>query len=267
MRVLRFFGRAIVLAWLALAGSAWASTQVRVLETWPAGEQVQLASGQAFYLRLAYDTDTPVQLGVRPFWRGAPAEAGVNLSRAYTGQGEALASFFFLRPNAQVDEVRITVDDGVQAGTRQVAVWRGLVSGGGSAAPPPEPAWLTPLREQDLAVQKQEWAQRRPPRTPPGQALFGMGVTLVVAGAFVLGLGAPAWALWRWRGGWRLAATVPAAVMGFVVLRVLTSGQQDAAARSQWPAEIALVGLLCALAMGVLWLLRRRLGAARQPRA
>lgn len=238
-------------------GSALALTQVHVIETWPPGAQVQLASRQSFYLRLAYDTDVPVHLWVRPFWHGAPADAGVNTSRAYSGRGEALAWFFFLKPDAQVDEVRITAGDGSPAGTHEVAVWRGLVSAGGTTPPAAEPDWLTEMQAQEKVAQRQEQLQRRPPRAAASDALWGMAFTLAVSGMFVLGVGAPAWGLWRWRGGWRLAAAVPAVLMAFVVLRIVVGVARDPTSHNLWPFEILMAGALCVVLMAVLALVRR----------
>lgn len=253
-----------IAAWLAaallcgLAVGAQASTRVRVIDTWPAGTPVQLAAGQSFYLRLAYDSDEPLQLTIRPLWRGAPAEVGVSLSRAYQGRGEALQSFFFLRPNARVDEIRIVVDDGARAAKPQELVWHGEVIGGARAAAQAPPAWLNDLLAQERLQRQQEHAQRRPPRPPARETLQDMGLTLALASALAAGLALPLWGLWSWRGAWRLAAALPAAAMVFMLLKVLTDATSGTHARARWPFEITLTGWLCAVAMAALWLLRRR---------
>lgn len=249
---------------LTVAGSAWAETRTRLLGTWPAGTQVELARGQAFYLHLAYDSDEPVELTVRPLWRGAPAEAGVSLARMHQGRGETLLSFFLLRPTAQVDEVRIVLNEGRGRAAPQQVVWQGLVhssTGDDSTASPAKPAWLEQMLEQQEAERLQAQAQRRPPRQPARQTWMGMGVTLTLATALVSGLVTPAWGLWRWRGRWRLAALVPALAMVLVVLRMWLGPALGLPVRNQWQAELVLAGLLCTLAMALLWLLRQRLGA------
>lgn len=253
-----------LLGWLMLAGSSWAETQVQLLDTWPAGTQVELVRGQAFYLRLAYDSDEPVELAVRPLWRGVPAEVGVSLARMRQGRGEALLSFFLLRPTAQVDEVRIVLNEGRGRDASQQVVWQGLVhssTGDDSTASPAKPAWLEQMLEQQAAERQQAQAQRRPPRQPARRTWLSMGVTLGLATALVSGLIAPAWGLWRWRGRWRLAALVPALAMVLVVLRMWLGPALGLPVRNQWQAELVLAGLLCTLAMALLWLLRRRLGA------
>src|SRR3546814_2356088 len=51
----------------------------------------------------------------------------------------------------------------------------------------------------------------------------------------LLALALPAWALWRWRGGWRIAAMVPAALMAFVVLRIVVGVAIDPTSHNLWP--------------------------------
>ena len=53
-------------------------------------------------------------------------------------------------------------------------------------------------------------------------------------------IGAPVWALWKWRGGWRLAAVVPVAVMAFVVGRIVVDTSRDPTSHNLWPFEIIL---------------------------
>src|SRR5687767_13494459 len=110
--------------WLAaLAGvqSASAATTVDVLDTEPARRTVTLGSGQTFFMRVAYSTDTPVRIWARPYFEGREVNAGSNPSHLYEGEGEALAWFFFLgEPGQQVDEIRISAGDGSSAGTHEL---------------------------------------------------------------------------------------------------------------------------------------------------
>src|SRR3546814_9059566 len=62
--------------------------------------------------------------------------------------------------------------------------------------------------------------------------LFG-GIMLALPLVGLLALALPAWALWRWRGGWRIAAMVPAALMAFVVLRIVVGVAIDPTSRSE----------------------------------
>jgi hypothetical protein len=59
----------------------------------------------------------------------------------------------------------------------------------------------------------------------------------------------PIWGWWRWRGGWRIAAAVPAVVMAFVVLRIVMGTAIDPTSHNLWPFEIVMWGGLSCLAM------------------
>jgi hypothetical protein len=58
-----------------------------------------------------------------------------------------------------------------------------------------------------------------------------------------------------------LAATLPAALMGFVVLRLIVGVSRDPTSHNLWPFEILITGALSVLLMGMLWLLRKVSGA------
>src|SRR5688572_21479265 len=108
-RIRRAAARAMLsLAALTAVQSAVAATTVELLETEPAGRNVTLGSGETFYMRIAYSTDTPVRIWARPYFEGREVNAGSNPSRVHEGKGEALVWFFFLgEPGQQVDEIRI----------------------------------------------------------------------------------------------------------------------------------------------------------------
>jgi hypothetical protein len=81
----------------------------------------------------------------------------------------------------------------------------------------------------------------------------------------VLGVGGlvmPVRAVLRWRGGWRVAAGMPAALMGFVIVRLIVGVGIDPTSHNLWPFEILIVGLLSSIIMVVLTLARRATGAA-----
>jgi len=249
---------------LPMAGTARATTSVRVVETWPAGSDVTLGRNQNFYLRLAYDSDTPVQIWARPYFRGKPVNAGSNPSQTYRGSGETYGWFFFMQPGDEVDEVRIRVGDGSAAGTAVVARWRGhVVAGGGADSGGASPAWIAVNNARVEASQRQAYDKRM--STPPstGEIALFNGFMLVMLALGLVGLGGPAWALWRWRGGWRIAAAVPAAALLFVVLRIMVDGARDPTSHNLWPFEILQVAALSVVVMVVL-LVARRLAGVRQ---
>jgi len=61
----------------------------------------------------------------------------------------------------------------------------------------------------------------------------------------------------RRRGGWRIAATVPAFVMAFVVGRIIVDTARDPTSHNLWPFEILIWGGASAVWMGVLWIFKR----------
>jgi hypothetical protein len=256
--VLVLFGFALGVS----VGVARAETEVRVLSTHPAGDPVTLGKNQTFFLRLGYTTGEPVQIWARPFFEGREVAAGSNPSRSYTGSGEALGWFFFMQPGLQVDEVRITAGDGSNAGTRLVATHRIRIAGSDRpAASASEPGWLASLRQEDERLQQEEFEKRMSTPASAGDTIVLGGFMLAVAATGILGLAAPVWAMRRWRGGWRIAAAVPAAMAGFVVLRIVFGTAADPSSHNLWPFEILQVGVLSLVVIGVLLGARRFSGA------
>jgi hypothetical protein len=70
----------------------------------------------------------------------------------------------------------------------------------------------------------------------------------------------PAYKAWKWQDDWRWTALLPAAVMGFVVLRLVVDTYRDATSHNLWPFEIVMFGLGSLLFMGAVTLLRRFIG-------
>jgi hypothetical protein len=185
---------------------AAAAASVEVLESFPAGTSLRLPDGQSYYVRLNYTIDGPMQLFVRPYLRGQPANAGSNPSLLYPrGSGEAFGWFFLMNPGDAVDEIRI--ESGFADGNRVlhsipvdiVAVARGAAPGAA------EPEWVTRLRAAAAEQREREIEQMS-----SGSNAIGTGVVIVLLAAVpVLIIGSIAWpirAVRRWRGGWRTAA-------------------------------------------------------------
>lgn len=258
MRLPSFVLSICLLLGIMTARDAHAGTRVRVLETWPRGEHVVLARNQNFYLRIAYDADTPVSIWAQPYFQGKPAHAGSNPALPQVGHGEALGWFFLMQPGDAVDEVRIAAGDGSPEHTPVIAVVHVDLSGG-SAAPDAhaEPEWVATMRAQAVEAQRSaSKAAMNAPIRPADIAFFGGFMMLVYAlGAFAFV--APAWALWRWRGGWRIAAAVPALAMACVVLRIVIDTGHDPTSHNLWPFEILMWGVPCAMAMIALTIAHR----------
>lgn len=243
----------VIVALLALH-PAHAETRVQVLGTWPAGEMVTLHGRQTFYLHLHYSSDKPVHIWARPYFEGKPADADSNPSPTYpAGSGEALGWFFLNDPGAQVDEVRINAGDGSIKDTPVVATYPVSVTGGDEPAQTSSPpAWVSALRATEVGAPDYK------PMTPPmsaGDTALVYGFLLAMLALGILGFCWPLWGLWRWRGGWRIAAAVPVAVMAFVVLRLF--------AHNLWPLELMMWGGFSCLWMLIVGLVHKLSGTGR----
>lgn len=257
-----------VLLSASLAGAQAAVPAVRVVETYPAGGSLVLPRNQDFYLRLAYETDKPIGIWITPYFQGKAVPAGTSPSIRYSGKGEALAWFFFMRPGQRADEIRIRAGDGGYA-MPVVASYPVQVAGGdfpaaSSSSPwaPTEPAWVKDLQERaNRQIAANSAASQG--TVGPGAYLFLGGFMLAVGALALAGLAAPIWAMRRWRGGWRLAAAIPLALLGFVVLRILAGTATDPTSHNLWPFEILLAGLTGLGILAVLALARRFVAAER----
>jgi hypothetical protein len=252
---------------LGAGGAARADTSVQVVSTDPSGDVVALGTHQNFYLHLEYQSDRPVQIWARPYFRGSVVQAGSNPSRVYpAGSGEALGWFFLFEPDARVDEVRISAGDGTRAGTPVVAVHPVQVLGtDGTLARNEKPEWVTRLSALDAEAQDADYERRMNAPVSDGDRLLMGGFMLAMLAVGLLGFVAPAWGLWRWRGGWRIAAALPAALMTFVVLRIVVEVSFDPTSHNLWPFEILMTGALSVALMLVAVAARKLAGANRVP--
>ncbi|HEX5475150.1 MAG TPA: hypothetical protein VFX12_10850, partial [Vicinamibacterales bacterium] len=74
-------------------------------------------------------------------------------------------------------------------------------------------------------------------------SLLFVGFMAAVAFLLVGGLGWPAWGLWKWRGGWRGAAAIPAVIEGFTLVRIMAGVAIDPTSHNLWPFELAIAGV------------------------
>jgi len=253
-----------MLAWLlcaAMPALAQRQASVELLETFPAGDTIEVQPGKNVYLRVAYRTDQPARIWVRPYYRGEQAQAGTHPSFEYSGEGELLA-WFFLEPGARVDEIRVSAGNGNPERTPEIARWPLRVSAySNAAAPAPEPDWVVRMREADKQRRDAAFKAQMSQPVPAGQVLLFTGFAWLMLGVGLLGLAWPAWALWKWQGRWRRWAMLPAAVVGFVLLRIVSGVIADPTSHNLWPFELLMAGGFSLVSMLVLALLRRRAGA------
>jgi hypothetical protein len=248
--------------WLCLAmlaaANVPAATTVEVLESYPEGDRVTLAQGQNYYLRLQYEADAPVKIWARPFHRGKPADAGSHPSQSHTGSGETLGWFFFPDARGAVDEIRILVGDGSRDGTAVALSYpMDIVAGAGRVSRAGEPEWVARLQAVDAERQRAAFEAAASQPASAGASVFMIFFMLGMLALGAAGLVLPIRAFAKWRGGWRMAAAVPAAMMGFVVLRIIIGVAIDPTSHNLWPFEILSVGFISVIVMALLMLLRR----------
>lgn len=249
--------------WIALGAAmqflpeAQAETSVSVLATDPQAEGL-LGVEQPFYARIAYRSDEPVRIWIRPYAGGRPVasyRAGASLQ--YTGVGEALG-WFSLPAGAVVDELRVFAGGGAPWREWQVAVQPLSLRVSRDAPDVTGIApWVQELQDNARVAQR---AARESAQRVDGSAGSTVLVSGLVGGVLLLlaaGVAAPFWAMWRWRGGWRLAAAVPAGVMGFVLIRIVSGIASDPTSHNLWPFEILTSGIVTLVILATLAVARR----------
>lgn len=253
------------LAWAVAAAPAVATPPtVEVLETWPSADAGALPRNQNFHLRLAYRTERPVAIWVRPYYHGKPADdVGTSPSPRYVGEGETLGWFFFLRPGARVDEIRITAGDGTLDGTPVVATLPVDLVGGTDVATATPPDWVADLGAKAAAASAAARAESAAQPVTVREVWFFNGFMLAMLALGAAGLLAPAWGLWRWRGAWRVAAAVPALAMAIVLLNIVIGTAIDPTSHNLWPFEILMWSVGSVAVMAGLALVRRLGGSAK----
>jgi len=253
----RSIAAALLLSWLAAAAPGHAETRVSVVATDPPGEAVTLGRDETFYLEIEYATDEPVQVWVRPYFRGEEVPARTNPSTPHAGTGSALGWFESSEPY-QVDEVRIRLGGGSPYREWEAArVPVKVVVTSSLAAARPRAPWVDELSRQEQTAQQQDLEQRMGEGSSASSVLFGSAFMLAVIALLLGGVGLPVWAVWKWRGAWRAAAAVPLAGMAFVIARILVDTARDPTSHNLWPFEILTWGAGSVVAIGALALARR----------
>ena len=245
---------------VARVTAAGAQPVVRILETQPAMD-ASLGHGQSFYVRIGYSSDEPILLWARPFSNGKEVGARSNPSWPHVGSGEALGWFELSKPG-EVDEIRIRAGGGKPY--REWDVVRQPVRlrwTNALASSEPHAPWVEALMAAE-AAQDREAAQRRANEpTPAIDAVLMSGFMLLVLALLIASIAVPLWSVWKWQGGWKIAAALPATLMGFVVLRIFVDTARDPTSHNLWPFEILQSGVGALATIVVLKVLRRVLGA------
>src|SRR5690606_18928 len=104
--------------------------------------------------------------------------------------------------------------------------------------------WVAALREENQRLLREAYDERSSAPLSAGESILVAGFMLAVLGLGIGGIVAPLRAWRRWQGGWRKAAAVPIAMVGFVILRIVFGVMLDPTSHNLWPFEILQVGVL-----------------------
>jgi hypothetical protein len=247
----------VLLALFLIAPAAHANVQVSVADTDPAAD-ASLGRDEPFYVRIQFTADEPVSIWARPYFHGQRhPRAKSNASFAHSGTGYALG-WFSLDDASEVDEVRIMLGGGKPYREWQAASLPVKLRGTAQLSEArTTPSWVDELREADKIAAREAREKSEHEPSSVGAMVF-FPVFMLAMLAVLLGVfAAPAWAVWRWHGGWRLAAAIPAIVMAFVIGRIIVDTGRDPTSHNLWPFEVLIYGAPCLVALGVLALVRR----------
>jgi len=249
-----------IAALLLMAPAGNAATSARIVETQPSASAT-LGHQQSFNVRIAFSSDEAVSLWARPYRNGQQVKQAIsNASLTYVGSGEALGWFALTEPG-DVDEIRIKAGGGKPY--REWEVVRQAVQlrwTAARSAEVPRAEWAEDLLATEKARYAEDARQRAAEPVSDGTTVLFSGFMFFVLALLIGGIGAPLWSVWKWRGGWRIAAAVPAAVMLFVVLRLIVDTARDPTSHNLWPFEILQFGVVALVLIGVLKLVRRIMG-------
>lgn len=236
---------------------AQAASSARIVETYPS-DRSSLGSGESFWVRIAYTSDEPISLWVRPYRRGVPIKQILsNASMSYAGSGEALG-WFSLIDAGDVDEIHV-----IAGGGKPFHEWelsRDFVDLRWSAAPSSgeaRPQWVEDLLAVEVTRYREDAQRRAAEPVSAGEWTLFNGFMLTMLVLLLAGIAVPIRAVWKWRGGWRIAAAIPVAVMGFIILRILVDTARDPTSHNLWPFEILTFGTVTLVCIGALKLGRK----------
>jgi hypothetical protein len=255
----------LALALTFAAASAHAEVRARIAATDPPAEAT-LGRDQQFFVRIQFDADEPVGLWTHAYFGGKRIEKGwkSNASAKWSGSGHALGWISFDKP-VEVDEIRIVAGGGKPYREREVASYPVKLRWGEGPAAAASAPWVPELQRATAAAWEAE--RRAAAAKPPNAAdlILGLVIPPALVALVLACLGAPVWALWKWRGWWRLAGVVPFAAMAFVVGRIVLDTARDPTSHNLWPLEIVYSGAAGLALILVLALVRRFTGVGAHP--
>lgn len=251
--------RLCVLSFILLLAApvAGASSRVEVLETHPASPAT-LGHWEQIYLRIAYEADVPVRVRAHAYAGEQRMDEMTSGSPLYeAGRGVALFWFAWTKP-ARIDRIVVyaeDVDSGRQVARTQLAV-DVTATGEKTATQTQRPEWVKTLLADQKRRHDRAYQQHPGLSTSWWWLVVFQLVMLSIPTYFILqGI-----LLWRWRGGWRIAAAVPAVIMFFPLAHAIFA---LFAGSNLWPivliftAPVALIYLLVLMFVRSRWLRAR----------
>lgn len=258
----RYILGAIIGVMVASSAAGQVALKAEMVETDP-GVDATLGKDQTFWVRIRYESDEPVKLWARPYFRGKEAPAASNPSVDHVGSGYALGWFSFREP-ALVDEIRLSAGGGKPYREWEVARYPVRLRWTGAPAAPRQTApWVAELRAADQAVYRAAADSAMNEPMSAGELVLVQGLGLAMFAGMLGGIIAPIRAYRRWTGGWRVAAAAPLLLMIFAVGRVIIDVSIDPTSHNLWPMELGMFAIAALVITGVLALGRRVTGAGR----
>jgi hypothetical protein len=252
------FFLALIGLFFAAMGGAQAELLVKVVATDPPAETT-LGRDESFYVRIQYTSDESISIWARPYFIGKQVNAKSNASFPHSGSGYALG-WFSLNGPLEVDEVRVVVGSRSRGEFVAASYPVKIIGTGATPEPRTREPWVDEMRREEQILQRQAYEKRMNEPVSFGSQILMSGFMLLMLGVLISGLAVPGWALWKWRGGWRVAAAVPVALMAFVVLRIMFGVSRDPTSHNLWPFEILIYGVVSLVIMGGLVIARRFIG-------
>ena len=254
-----FLSIASILSLLLAPALALAQVKVQVVETDPPSPAT-LGKWENLYVRVSYESDKPIRVRAYPYYGGKEVPGMSSGSYLYpAGSGEAMYWIAYVTP-AQVDRIVVRAEDdrsGKPIAQAEIAVsltW----TGNQPAATRARPEWVTRMNAEQARRQKDAYNayMNRP------QAWWEMPAFMLMTWSIPLYFVGQVVALWRLRGGWRIAAAVPAVPMALLLAHAIYAffaGSNIFPLLLIFTCPIALVYLLVLWAV---WRFRRQPDAA-----
>ena len=212
---MKAWGRALFLACVLAGGAAHAEVRLQVLESFTAAPAT-LGHWEPYYLRIGYVSDQPIRVRVEPRL-GDAAVPGMNGGSPVNAAGSGEAFYWIAYTDrVRVDRLVVYAQDEKWQGRLAQVEWPVDLAWSGdkaqAARTPPE--WVQRLKGERAARDRIEYEARMSEPAGWGWSLGLFAAAWSIPVYFIL----QGFLLWRWRGGWRIAAAIPAVPMtGFLL--------------------------------------------------